>query len=218
MHFIVTAGPTYELLDQVRRLTNFSTGKLGIGLANFLATKGHRVTLLKGYYALPSASADVAETSTFTTTEDLQQRLQAAAASPVDGVFHAAAVSDFRFGKIYTRTDRGDLKEVRAGKVSTGSGPLLTELVPTAKLIAELRVWFAQARLVGWKYEVDGTRARALAAGAEQIHRCRTDACVVNGPAYGEGFGFVQPQHDPVHLDRREALFELLERFAIAQL
>ena len=36
MRCIVTAGPTYEPLDEVRRLTNFSTGRLGIELANFL--------------------------------------------------------------------------------------------------------------------------------------------------------------------------------------
>src|SRR5947209_3565355 len=45
MHCVVTAGPTYESLDEVRRLTNFSTGKLGSELANFLAARGHTVTL-----------------------------------------------------------------------------------------------------------------------------------------------------------------------------
>ena len=36
MHCIVTAGPTYEPIDQVRRLTNHSTGQLGTGLAKHL--------------------------------------------------------------------------------------------------------------------------------------------------------------------------------------
>jgi len=39
MNCIVTAGPTYEPLDDVRRLTNFSTGRLGTELANFLAAR-----------------------------------------------------------------------------------------------------------------------------------------------------------------------------------
>ena len=46
MNCIVTAGPTYEPLDDVRRLTNFSTGRLGTELANFLAARGHTVILL----------------------------------------------------------------------------------------------------------------------------------------------------------------------------
>ncbi len=45
---VVTAGPTYEPLDGARRLTNFSTGQLGIDLANFLSALGHEVTLLVG--------------------------------------------------------------------------------------------------------------------------------------------------------------------------
>ena len=45
MNCIVTAGPTYEPLDEVRRLTNSSTGRLGSELANYLTARGHRVTL-----------------------------------------------------------------------------------------------------------------------------------------------------------------------------
>jgi phosphopantothenoylcysteine synthetase/decarboxylase len=48
MNCIVTAGPTYEPLDDVRRITNFSTGRLGTELANFLAARGHHVILLIG--------------------------------------------------------------------------------------------------------------------------------------------------------------------------
>ena len=45
MNFIVTAGPTYEELDNVRRLTNFSTGRLGSELVNFLVARGHQVEI-----------------------------------------------------------------------------------------------------------------------------------------------------------------------------
>ena len=51
MNCLVTAGPTYEALDEVRRLTNFSTGRLGSELASFLAGHGHHVTLLIGQQA-----------------------------------------------------------------------------------------------------------------------------------------------------------------------
>ena len=63
------------------------------------------------------------------------------------------------------------------------------ELVPTPKIMPELRAWFPQASIVGWKFEADGKRADAINAAKQQIAECRTDACVVNGPAYGEGFG-----------------------------
>jgi phosphopantothenoylcysteine decarboxylase/phosphopantothenate--cysteine ligase len=48
MKCIVTAGPTFEELDEVRRLTNFSTGTLGTELADFLMERGHEVELLRG--------------------------------------------------------------------------------------------------------------------------------------------------------------------------
>ena len=43
MKVIVTCGPSYEPIDQVRRLTNFSTGELGVHLSNQLARVGFEV-------------------------------------------------------------------------------------------------------------------------------------------------------------------------------
>ena len=54
MNCIVTAGPTFEPLDQVRRLTNMSTGRLGTELANFLTAQGHTVGLAQRMEALAS--------------------------------------------------------------------------------------------------------------------------------------------------------------------
>ncbi|MDW8308548.1 MAG: phosphopantothenoylcysteine decarboxylase [Verrucomicrobiales bacterium] len=210
MHCVVTAGPTFEPMDAVRRLTNFSTGRLGTMLAGVLAARGHRVTLLRGEassQAMPCAGVAL---QTFSTTEDLGVKLAALAGESVDAVFHAAAVSDFKFGKIWQRMASGELIEVRAGKIPTREGALLAELMPTPKLLARLRTWFPGALLVGWKYEVDGDRASALAAAAHQVAECRTDACVVNGPAYGEGFGLVRPNVGPVHLPEAGALLEVL--------
>ena len=210
MNCIVTAGPTYESLDRVRRLTNFSTGKLGSDLADSLADKGHNVVLLKGYYAVHQAEHRAQTVLQFTTTADLKARLQGLANSNVDAVFHAAAVSDFGFGRVFRRTASGGLEELQSGKFSTRDGVLLAELVPTEKIIAELRHWFSAAWLVGWKYEVDDGRVEAIAAGAQQIRVCRTDACVVNGPAYGAGFGFVTADSNCTHLEDSPHLFELL--------
>ena len=68
---------------------------------------------------------------------------------------------------------------------------MLVELVPTQKIIAELRGWFPKTKIVGWKFEADGGRADALRAAEKQMADCSTDACVANGPAYGRGFNLV---------------------------
>jgi phosphopantothenate---cysteine ligase (CTP) len=210
MNCIVTAGPTYEPLDQVRRLTNFSTGQLGVQLANHLVTKGHRVTLLRGYYAVYQGEMLAHEILPFTTTSDLAARLRAQSGQSVGAVFHAAAVSDFAFGKVYTRDNSGGLVEVTSGKFSTRQGSLLVELVPTPKLLPELCHWFPDAWVVGWKYEVDGTRAEALAAGSAQLHASGTHLCVVNGAAYGSGFGLLAKDGSVRHAPTAACLFEIL--------
>ena len=193
MNCIVTAGPTYEPLDEVRRLTNFSTGRLGTELANFLVARGHKVILLVGETATYSGERKAQRVEIFTTTADLREKLKAFSAKKVDAIFHAAAVSDFSPGRIFAPDGAGKLVEIKsAKKISTRQGKLLVELVPTPKIIAELRGWFPRTKIVGWKFEADGKRADAVAAARKQIAECSTDLCVVNGPAYGEGFGLVQ--------------------------
>ena len=216
MNCIVTAGPTFEPLDEVRRLTNFSTGAFGSKLANFLVERGHTVTLLLGQQATHHGEQQAQEIAPFTTTADLRERLQALAARRVDAVFHAAAVSDFTFGKIWERAPSGELTECHAAKFATRSGTLVAELVPTPKLIGSLRSWFPQARLVGWKYELDGDRTSVLAKAERQITENRTDACVANGRAYGLGFGLVTGSGKCVHFRDPQELFAALEEMCRA--
>src|SRR5687768_10021839 len=111
MKCIVTAGPTYEELDEVRRLTNFSTGRLGSLLANFLADKGHEVILLYGHYSTYQGEQQARELHKFTTTADLRDRLISFSNQGVNAIFHAAAVSDFGFGKVFSRNAAGELIE-----------------------------------------------------------------------------------------------------------
>lgn len=212
MRCLVTAGPTFEPLDAVRRLTNASTGRLGSDLAAFLAARGHEVTLLIGQQAPWRAAQWAGPVETFTTTADLRQKLQSLAGEAVEAVFHAAAVSDFAFGKVWQRSPAGELTELKAGKIPTRQGVLLAELAPTPKIIAELRDWFPQALLAGWKYEVDGGRPEVIRLAEKQVAECHTDACVANGPAYGPGFGLIRPATPGRHLPDAPALFVALEQ------
>jgi phosphopantothenoylcysteine decarboxylase/phosphopantothenate--cysteine ligase len=211
---IVTAGPTCEPLDQVRRLTNMSTGRLGSELVNYLAERGHEVTLLIGQLATWRGERHASKVLTFSTTASLREQLKdlGSASGHWDAVFHAAAVSDFSFGKVWLRSAGGDLTEVKSGKITTREGTLLTELLPTPKIIRELRDWHPTARLVGWKYEVDGDRSDVIRLAEKQVSECSTDACVANGPAYGSGFGLVSGGKS-VHLADSASLFAALEKF-----
>jgi phosphopantothenoylcysteine decarboxylase/phosphopantothenate--cysteine ligase len=209
MRILVTCGPTYEPLDQVRRLTNFSTGQLGTELGNFLVDQGHFVTLLKGCCSTSQEPSRANSVLPFTTTENLRQRIAEVARSGIEAVFHAAAVSDFRFGQVFRQTP-GGLQPIQSGKFSTREGSLLAELVPTPKLLAEFRALFPSATIVGWKYEVDHSREEAIALGIKQLADNQTDYCVLNGPAYGDGFGILSKTRKLVHCPNRAALFALV--------
>ena len=214
MNCIVTAGPAYEPLDDVRRLTNFSTGRLGTELANYLAARGHNVILLLGEQATYAGERRAKHVEFFSTAADLRAKLKALSAKKADAIFHAAAVSDFSFGRIFAPDAANKLAEIKGRKISTRQGKLLVELLPTPKIIAELRGWFLRTKIVGWKFEADGKRAEAIAAARRQIAACSTDLCVVNGPAYGEGFGLLGKKGEPAHLASPPLLFDALERFA----
>ena len=216
MRCVITAGPTYERMDDVRRLTNFSTGRLGIELAAFLHARGHDVVLLVGEQATWPGERRAGTVVAFSTTQDLLDQFTVLRGESVGAVFHAAAVSDFRFGKVFERDADGRLHELKEGKVSTRQGTLMAELVPTPKLISRLREFFPKAAIVGWKFEVDGDRSSVLAKARAQLSDNGTTACIANGRAYGEGFGIVTPDGSCRQVNDREALFGELERLATA--
>ena len=194
---IVTCGPSYEPIDEVRRITNFSTGELGTRLARSLARAGHDVTCFKGVAATTTFCAEPARVVTFTTNDDLAGQLETLPRrDEIGAVFHAAALADFK------------IEWARDGqrKISSRAGAVTLTLVPSSKVIRELRELFPTAKLVGWKYEIDGTRADALAKAGRQLAENHTDVCVINGVAYGRGFGACAAGQPPVHLDGTTAL------------
>lgn len=210
MRCLVTAGPTWEPVDGARRLTNLSTGRLGGELANALAMAGHEVVLFLSESATWRAPLAAMTVRPFTTTASLLQALEGEASDVPLAVFQVAAVSDFSVGSRARRVGPNTWVPETAGKPSTAGGSLWLELVPTPKILPRLRDWFPCAHLVGWKYEVDGDRETAIQRGREQILSARTDACVVNGPAWGRGFCRLDRGGGHMEVDSSAALIRTL--------
>ena len=202
MRVIITCGPSYEPIDGVRRLTNFSTGELGLLLAAGLSRAGHEVICMKGEGAVSHVDAGGARVIGFSTNADLLELLREFAGSNVGAVFHAAALCDYRVKS--ARGDDGARLEMQ--KLPSRAGGLTLTLEPAVKLLPELRVIFPAAKIVGWKYELDGTPGDVVAKARTQLAECRTDACVVNGAAWGAGFGLIEPGREPVSLADKPAL------------
>ena len=207
---IVTCGPGYEPIDEVRRITNFSTGELGILLANRLTRAGFEVLCFKGVGATCPLRVEGAQTVNFTTNENLRAGLAAVEGrGEIAAVFHAAALSDYRVKSVQS----SDGTIITSAKIPSRGGELTVTLEPALKLIGDLRALFPASKIVGWKYELNGTRDDALAAAARQIESANTDACVVNGAAFGPGFGVCEPDTEPVLCADKPRLCAYLSRW-----
>lgn len=94
VYALVTAGPTYEAIDPVRFIGNHSTGKMGIALANELAERGAKVTLLLGPTNLSTDNSNI-NLIRFKTAEELFSLVQENWKECDLGVF-SAAVADYK--------------------------------------------------------------------------------------------------------------------------
>ena len=189
MRIIVTCGPGCEPIDEVRFLSNASTGELGILLALELQQHGFEVLCLRSRLATYPMSKNV-EVISFSTNDELAEIFQKLATEKnITAIFHAAALCDYRVEKV-TGMDGGTLN---LGKIPTSIGRLNLTLEPSLKVIAQLRSWFPNALLVGWKYEVAGTREDADHKAQQQIKKYQLDASIANGPATKGHFDIMLP-------------------------
>ncbi len=92
-HVLVTAGPTREMIDPVRFLSNRSTGKMGYAIAEAARDRGARVTLVSGPVTLPSVQG--VEMVNIQSTLELYEEVTTRAKT-ADVVIQAAAPADFR--------------------------------------------------------------------------------------------------------------------------
>ena len=189
MKVIVTCGPSFEPIDEVRRLTNFSSGELGVMLCESLAKAGHEVFCLKGSGATHPDPQPPCVTRKFDTNDDLLARFRDLAAThQIGAIFQVAALCDYKVRRVID--DAG--AENRSAKIASRSGALSIELEPATKVLPQLRALFPNAILVGWKYELAGTRDEAIARAQRQVNEAGVNACIVNGRAFGAGFGLCE--------------------------
>ncbi len=172
MRILITSGATREPIDAVRFLSNISTGRTGALLAEHLAHHGHAVTLLHGESAaLPSPAVTGITLQGFTSTEHLKAQLhRLLATARFDAVIHAAAVSDYRPG------------ETAAGKLSSYADELTLHLVPTPKLLPELKSYAAPhpLKVVGFKLTAGATSGERATAVAKLFAAGTVDAVLHN--------------------------------------
>ena len=161
MHVLITAGPTREYLDDVRFLSNASSGRMGYALAEAARRRNWQVTLVSGPVSLVSP-AGVEVHRVTSAMEMLEACLQVL--PRVDGVIAVAAVADYRPASRH------------AGKLHRTRQSLHLELVPNPDIIAEIGRRKTRQWTVGFAVESGEPLARAR--GKLAAKNC--DAIVVN--------------------------------------
>ncbi|MEZ6062442.1 MAG: phosphopantothenoylcysteine decarboxylase [Planctomycetaceae bacterium] len=147
MRILLTAGPTREYVDDVRFLSNASSGRMGYAIAEAAVERGHEVVLVTGPVDLPVPQG--AEVHHIETTDQLRQTCLAIFPS-CDGVIATAAVCDYR------------PRERVAGKITKTGQPIILELVETSDVLAELGSQKNGRWIVGFALESQDPRTNAM--------------------------------------------------------
>ena len=145
-HYIVTAGATIEAIDPVRYITNHSTGKMGYAIAEELARRGAKVTLISGRteLAVPKGVNRVDVLS----AEDMYEAAVAAWKN-ADGGIMCAAVADYTPVVVADR------------KLKKSDSDMSIELKRTKDIAKELGAKKGNRILVGFALETDNEKANA---------------------------------------------------------
>jgi len=169
---LITAGPTYEAIDPVRFIGNFSSGKMGIALANEAVRQGAEVHLILG----PSTEKNIHSQIHLHRVVSAQQMYEAAVTEfpTCDIAILAAAVAD------YTP------ETVASEKIKKKGGNLSLTLVPTVDILASLGKIKTTQTLIGFALETENEVANAQT----KLEKKNLDAIVLNSLRdAGAGFG-----------------------------
>jgi phosphopantothenoylcysteine synthetase/decarboxylase len=194
MRFLVTAGSTREMIDQVRDWGNIFTGNTGLAIARALSSAG-RVDLLSGneQHVAELAGSSSIRASLFHSHDQLKGALAALMAmESYDAVFMTAAVADYRPVRVYAvlsrqpytadgAHERWMVQDVQAGKVKSSHAAIAVLGEPTEKLIDLFRTaWRYQGLLVKFKLEVNAAEDELIRIGQASRLSSGADYLVAN--------------------------------------
>ena len=175
---LVTGGPTPVPIDGVRRLTNRFSGRLGVLITEELYLRGADVRLLHGRGHLePPAHLPVTVAQTY----DDYRRL----ASEI--LTQGRAEGGYRFGVFSAAVADYRPAEALPGKTPSGRSSWTLELVPTVKVIEEVRERFPDLHMVAFKYQEGVSREELAEVARERLGRGYGAVVANRGEEMGAG-------------------------------
>lgn len=197
---LVTAGPTYEKIDAVRFIGNYSSGKMGFAIADKLASMGAEVVLISG----PSSEQLQQENITRIDVESAAEMLEACLIHfpNCDILVKSAAVAD------YKPKHRAEIKLKKQER------ELSIELLPTVDILARLGEMKKEHQItIGFALETNNELEHAKS----KIQRKNLDLIVLNSlQDSGAGFGHNTNKVTFIDKHNKIAIFELKSKRDVA--
>lgn len=197
---LVTAGPTYENIDPVRFIGNYSSGKMGFALAEACAEQGAEVELVAGPVQLQTTHPSIHRTN----VESAEEMFEAATRlfPQTDAALLCAAVADFTVAK------------AAGEKIKRGEDGLELHLSPTKDIAAALgQMKRPNQRLVGFALETANEKENAL----RKMQKKNLDFIVLNS-LNDAGAGFLHDTNKVTLLSASgEVEFPLKSKREVAQ-
>lgn len=201
-HVLITAGPTYERIDPVRFIGNFSTGKMGFALAEEAASRGAEVTLVAGPTALKAVNTRI----TTINVESAREMLDACneVFSQADISIMCAAVADY--APLVKAEQKIKREHTEVPVLELQKNPDIAATLGAKKRPGQI--------LVGFALETND----AITNGVEKLKRKNLDAIVVNSLAdSGAGFGTDTNKVTIISSDGNERAFPLKAKAEVAK-
>ena len=191
---VITAGPTYEKIDPVRFIGNYSSGKMGYALAETCASRGAEVVLVSGPVTLQAVHPNIQRIDVESAAE--MHRATADAFKDADAGILCAAVADFT------------PEQVADQKIKRGKDDLVLRLKPTCDIAASLgKEKRPDQLLVGFALETCDEVSHAQ----DKLARKNFDFIVLNS-LNDKGAGFRCDTNKITIIDRAEAVSYPLKR------
>lgn len=214
INVLVTAGSTVEYIDSVRILTNLSSGKMGLNIAQQCLDKCFNVTFVYGHGSLNIPDDPRMNIIRIKTTEEMLKVVKERILNEKQHiVFHAAAVADFSI--LHS-------SKKMPNKMDTRNGTKTIKLVPTTKIVDKIKQFDNKIFLVAFKAEYGISKELLVKRALAKLNECNGDLIVANDVSRkGCDFGsdtnevyIIDKEKDIIHIpleSKKEIARNLLE-------
>lgn len=174
MNVLVTGGGTREYIDDVRVLTNISTGVLASMIVDRYLRDGHNVTYMHSKNAAQPNSM-WSKNLTTVVADDVRTAFSFMKhnVAKMDIVVHSMAVSDFTF-------NRSSATKCKSDSVEDFIQFMADRVEKAPKILPKIKEWNPAVKLVGFKFEVGKTREELAEIAQGQIAKCNCDFVLTN--------------------------------------